>query len=40
MDHNASPELANLVDELLERENILRIPWPIKSPAFNPIENL
>ncbi|GFU83876.1 transposable element Tcb1 transposase [Trichonephila clavipes] len=40
MDDNARPHRADIVDDYLESEGIVRIAWPAYSPDLNPIEIL
>ncbi|GFU11796.1 transposable element Tcb1 transposase [Trichonephila clavipes] len=40
MDDNARPHCANIVDECLQSEDILRMDWPAYSPHLNPIEHV
>ena len=40
MDNNARLNRTKLVDEFFESEGTDKIPWPAKSPDFDPIENL
>ena len=40
MDDNARPHRARVVDEYLERETIVRMDWPARSPDLNPIEHV
>ncbi|GFU86784.1 transposable element Tcb2 transposase [Trichonephila clavipes] len=37
MDYNARPYLANIVDECLQSEDIIRMDWQTYSPDLNPI---
>ncbi|GFW55455.1 DDE_3 domain-containing protein [Trichonephila clavipes] len=39
MDDNARPHHANIVDEYLQSEDIIRMDWPAHSPDLNPIEH-
>ncbi|GFX85893.1 transposable element Tcb1 transposase [Trichonephila clavipes] len=39
MDDNARPHRADIVDDYLENERVLRITWPACSSDLNPIEN-
>ncbi|GFX57942.1 transposable element Tc3 transposase [Trichonephila clavipes] len=39
MDDNARPQRANIVDECLQSEVIIRMDWPTYSSDLNPIEN-
>ncbi|GFW32669.1 DDE_3 domain-containing protein [Trichonephila clavipes] len=38
-DDNARPHRANIVDEYLQSEDIIRMDWPAYSPDLNPIEH-
>ncbi|GFS53372.1 DDE_3 domain-containing protein [Trichonephila clavipes] len=40
MDDNARSHRANIVDECLQSEDIIRMDWPAYSPDFNPIEHV
>ncbi|GFV80183.1 transposable element Tcb2 transposase [Trichonephila clavipes] len=40
MDDNARPHRANIVDECLQSEDIIRMDWPAYSPELNPIEHV
>ncbi|GFW86556.1 transposable element Tcb1 transposase [Trichonephila clavipes] len=40
MDDNARPHRANIVDECLQSEAIIRMDWPAYSPDLNPIEHV
>ncbi|GFT97136.1 transposable element Tcb1 transposase [Trichonephila clavipes] len=40
MDDNARPHRADIVDNYLESEGIVRMTWPAYSPDLNPTENL
>ncbi|KFM71950.1 Transposable element Tcb1 transposase, partial [Stegodyphus mimosarum] len=40
MDDNARTHRADIVDDYLESEGIVRMAWPAYSPKLNPIENL
>ncbi|GFU70369.1 transposable element Tcb1 transposase [Trichonephila clavipes] len=40
MDDNARPHRANIVDECLQSEDIIRMDWPAYSPDLNPIDKL
>ncbi|GFV00151.1 transposable element Tc3 transposase [Trichonephila clavipes] len=40
MDDNTRPRRANIVDECLQSEDILRMDWPAYSLDLNPIENV
>ncbi|GFW73344.1 transposable element Tc3 transposase [Trichonephila clavipes] len=40
MDYNARPQLANIIDECLQSEDITRINWPAYSPDLNAIEHV
>ncbi|CAH2009750.1 unnamed protein product [Acanthoscelides obtectus] len=40
MDDNARPHRARRVQRVLERGQIVRLPWPANSPDMNPIENI
>ncbi|GFU66902.1 transposable element Tcb2 transposase [Trichonephila clavipes] len=40
MDDNCRPQHANLVEDLLFEEGILRMEWPVCSPDMNPIEHI
>ncbi|GFV60143.1 transposable element Tcb1 transposase [Trichonephila clavipes] len=37
MDDNSRPHRANIVDEFLQSEDIIRLNWPANSPDLNPI---
>ncbi|GFU38948.1 DDE_3 domain-containing protein [Trichonephila clavipes] len=39
MDDNARPHCANIVDECLQSEDIIRMDCPAFSPDLNPIEH-
>ena len=39
MDHDARPHRAHITDAYLERETIVRMDWPARSPDLNPIEH-
>ena len=39
-DDNARPHRARIVDVYLQRETIMRMEWPARSPDFNPIEHV
>ena len=39
MDDNAHPHHAHVTDAYLERETIVRMDWPARSPDLNPIEH-
>ncbi|GFV88938.1 transposable element Tcb2 transposase [Trichonephila clavipes] len=40
MDDNSRPHRANLVDDSLFEEGIVRMEWPACSPNMNPIEHV
>ncbi|GFS78609.1 transposable element Tcb1 transposase [Trichonephila clavipes] len=40
MDDNSRPHLANLVEDFLFGEGIVRMEWPASSPDMNPIEHV
>ncbi|GFV79406.1 SPRY domain-containing protein 3 [Trichonephila clavipes] len=40
MDDNSRPHRANLVDDSLFEEGIIRMEWPVCSPNMNPIEHI
>ncbi|GFU51533.1 transposable element Tc3 transposase [Trichonephila clavipes] len=40
MDDNARSHRANIVDECLQSEDIMRMDWPAYSPDLNPIEHV
>ncbi|GFU37755.1 transposable element Tcb1 transposase [Trichonephila clavipes] len=40
MDDNARPYRANIVDESLQLEDIIRMDWPAYSPDLNVIEHV
>ncbi|GFY10267.1 transposable element Tcb2 transposase [Trichonephila clavipes] len=40
MDDNARPHRANIVEECLQSEDIIRMDWPAYSPDLNPIEHV
>ncbi|GFT07411.1 transposable element Tcb1 transposase [Trichonephila clavipes] len=40
MDDNVRPHRANIVDERLQSEDIIRMDWPAYSPDLNPIEHV
>ncbi|KFM83213.1 Transposable element Tcb1 transposase, partial [Stegodyphus mimosarum] len=40
MDDNSRPHRADIVDDYLESEGIVRMSWPAYSPDLNPVENL
>ncbi|GFS50022.1 transposable element Tcb1 transposase [Trichonephila clavipes] len=40
MEDNARPHRANIVDECLQSEDIIRMDWPAYSPDLNPIEHV
>ncbi|GFX38816.1 transposable element Tcb1 transposase [Trichonephila clavipes] len=39
-DDNARPHRANIIDECLQSEDIIRMDWPAYSPDLNPIEHV
>nr|KAG5703558.1 hypothetical protein BaRGS_000943 [Batillaria attramentaria] len=39
-DDNATPHRAVLVREFLQRQQVIRMDWPARSPDLAPIENL
>ena len=39
-DDNARPHRARIVDVYLQRETIMRMEWPARSPDLNPIEHV
>ena len=39
MDDNACPHCAHVTDAYLERETIVRMDWPARSPDLNQIEH-
>lgn len=39
-DDNARPHRARIVDDYLQRETIMRMEWPARSPDLNPIEHV
>ncbi|GFV68304.1 transposable element Tcb2 transposase [Trichonephila clavipes] len=40
MDDNCRPHRANLVEDFLFEEGIVRMEWPLCSPDMNPIEHV
>ncbi|GFW28656.1 transposable element Tcb2 transposase [Trichonephila clavipes] len=40
MDDNCRPHCANLVEDFLFEEGIVRMEWPANSPDMNPIEHV
>ena len=40
MDDNCRPHHANLVDDFLFEEGIVRMEWPAYSPDMNPIDSV
>ncbi|GFW36630.1 DDE_3 domain-containing protein [Trichonephila clavipes] len=40
MDENTHPYRANILDECLQSEDIIRMDWPAYSPDLNPIEHV
>ncbi|GFX93061.1 transposable element Tcb1 transposase [Trichonephila clavipes] len=40
VDDNDRPHNANIVDECLQSEGIIRMDWPAYSPDLNPIEHV
>ncbi|GFT98144.1 transposable element Tcb1 transposase [Trichonephila clavipes] len=40
MDDNCRPHCANLVEDFLFEEGIVRMEWPASSPGMNPIEHV
>ncbi|GFV46727.1 kinesin-like protein [Trichonephila clavipes] len=40
MEDNTRPHRANIVDECLQSEDIIRMDWPAYSPDLNPIEHV
>ncbi|GFW94648.1 transposable element Tcb2 transposase [Trichonephila clavipes] len=40
MDDNCRPHRANLVEDFLFEEGIIRMEWPVSSPYMNPIEHV
>ncbi|GFV20796.1 DDE_3 domain-containing protein, partial [Trichonephila clavipes] len=40
MNDNARPHRANIVDECLQSEDIIRMYWSAYSPDMNPIEHV
>ncbi|GFX13461.1 transposable element Tcb2 transposase [Trichonephila clavipes] len=40
MDDNCRPHRANLVEDFLFEEGIVRMEWPVSSPDMNPIEHV
>ena len=40
MDNNCRPHRANLVNDFLLKEGIIRMEWPACSPDMNPIEHI
>ncbi|GFY24823.1 transposable element Tcb2 transposase [Trichonephila clavipes] len=40
MDDNCRPHRANMVEDLLFEEGIVRMEWPVCSPDMNPIDHV
>ncbi|GFX91602.1 transposable element Tcb2 transposase [Trichonephila clavipes] len=40
MDDNCRPHRANLVEDFLLEEGMVRMEWPVSSPDMNPIEHV
>ncbi|GFT22999.1 transposable element Tcb1 transposase [Trichonephila clavipes] len=40
MNDNARPHRANIVEECLQSEDIIRMDWPAYSPDLNPIKHV